>query len=300
MRAACPFCHHPHEIARSGSYGCGRCGGTFAVELPPEAAPPAGLPVAAPPQEMGPLAPPPGRAPPPLPAEPTLPTGFARAIASVIASPSRFFRAMPREGGYERPAFFAAMCYLVSSPAGYLAIWLGARLFGLDYEELSGLKELARLTGESAPPIPFGALLGWGVLCSPIAGVVAVLVTAAALHAGTLVFGGRTARFEATFRVVAHAAALQVLNWALVPIALGGALAGSLSGAPDGARLGLSVASNVASMAFLGWAAAVAAIGLREVHGLSTLQALGTVLLPLGSLFCCAAGIGLVGVATLR
>ncbi|MBI2962684.1 MAG: YIP1 family protein [Deltaproteobacteria bacterium] len=108
----------------------------------------------------------------------------------VVTDPRGFFERMAREGGYERPAIFAAVMLVV----------YGAAL---------GVFSLLHLH--------FGAFLA-ALIATPIFGAIALLIGSAILFFLSRSLGGE-ASFESSFRVVAYCSALAPLQAAasLVP-----------------------------------------------------------------------------------
>lgn len=167
----------------------------------------------------------------------------------------------------EPSAFFRTV-----EPEGRLAPGLAfGTLAGSIGSVLTILWQLAASTSGMIPSdSPFGAaagLVGAAIACAlaPLGVLFGILVGGAANHLGLILVGGARHGLGATLQVASYAQAPQVL--AVIPIC--GAVVGT------------------------GWTLVLSMIGLREVHGISTLRATAAVLLPL-VLCVCAVGAALL------
>ncbi|MEW6137289.1 MAG: YIP1 family protein [Thermodesulfobacteriota bacterium] len=106
----------------------------------------------------------------------------------------------------------------------------------------------------------FANLVLWIVL-SPIMAAIGLFVGSAITHVCLLIVGGANENYEATFRVQCYSQSAQI--WQALPL----------------------VGSLVSGI----WVLVAAVIGLREVHGTTTGQAVLAILLPI--LVCCGLGI---------
>jgi hypothetical protein len=201
--------------------------------------------------------------------------GFAAALVEttqqVLLRPTEFFARMPVTGGVGGPLLYAVIL-------GYLGL-VAATLYNLVFSGVMG-SSLRNFGGRYAELERFQDLMEGGVgatvqlVTGPLWIVVAAFVGAGILHVLLLLLGGANRDFEATFRVVCYAHAINIIN--LVPFC------GSV-------------------FALVAWIV-IATIGLKEVHHTSTGQALAAVLLPLLVCCCCCAAAVLAalgGVASL-
>jgi hypothetical protein len=191
--------------------------------------------------------------------------GFAAALVEttqqVLLRPTEFFSRMPVTGGIGGPLLYALIL-------GYLGL-VAATLYSLVFSSVMG-SSFRSFGGGYADLERFQDLMEGGVgatvqlVTGPLWIVVGAFVGAGILHVLLLVLGGANRDFEATFRVVCYAHAINIIN--LVPFC------GFV-------------------FTLVAWIV-IATIGLKEVHRTSTAQALGAVLLPLLlCCCCCAAGI---------
>jgi hypothetical protein len=184
---------------------------------------------------------------------------FLRVVRRVALEPTAFFGEIPRRGNLLRPLVFALICILISTVLGGLL-------------RLAGTTDAAAGGGfrfeEGAQSV--GGFLA-SVVLSPIGGTIVLFVLAAVVHLLVmLLVGAGNHGFEATFRVVAYAAVVNLVNW--IPV-IGGLLG------LYGLYLGV--------------------VGIREMHATTTGRAALVVLLPIAGLLLLAVLVALVAGAFL-
>lgn len=182
---------------------------------------------------------------------------FVRTTREVLLNPVSFFRSVPRQGGFLPPLAYALICSVIAGV-------------------LSGIISLfVALIGDQG----FGAALGalfFTIIVTPIATAVGLFIAAGIYHLLVwILVKPSNAGFEATFRVVAYASALQLLSWlAAVPI------------------LGILVAIAIGVYGIV-----LSILGIREVHATSTGKAALVVLIPVAIGIVLGVLIGIVLVA---
>jgi hypothetical protein len=158
----------------------------------------------------------------------------------VLLNPVNFFRSIRRTGDFVNPLVFAIICSLISAVIGGILAFI-----------------ISLATGNG-----FGGSLGSliaNIILIPIGTAIGLFIWAGIYHLLVLLLiRPRHEGYEATFRVVAYAAALQLLSW-LAYIPLLGILVG----------IALGIYSVVLSV-----------IGIREMHATTTGRALAVVLIP--------------------
>lgn len=182
---------------------------------------------------------------------------FVRTTREVLLNPVSFFRSVPRQGSFLPPLAYALICSVIAGV-------------------LSGIVSLlVALIGDQG----FGAALGAlfiTIIVTPIATAVGLFIAAGIYHLLVwILVKPSNAGFEATFRVVAYASALQLLSWlAAVPI------------------LGILVAIAIGVYGIV-----LSILGIREVHATSTGKAALVVLIPVAIGIVLGVLIGIVLVA---
>jgi hypothetical protein len=178
-----------------------------------------------------PFPPPPPEPPPPPPPEPEPPRlpepeaiedgpawerrsriGWLSALietcTEVLLTPSRFFATMPATGGAGGPLLFAVIVGLVGFAAATLYNTIFNSLVGASFERLSqspGLEKLAPFL-QGRPSLLFQAVVG------PILLFVGLFLSSGLFHLFLLLYGSGRQGFEATFRVVCYAQAVNLLG----------------------------------------------------------------------------------------
>jgi hypothetical protein len=137
--------------------------------------------------------------------------GLLTTLRLSLFRPRRFFSEMRQTGGFFDPLVYAMA---VGSFSIVMSIVWELVLVpeGSSFLEMTAAGDLLRLRS---------MIYGLTVILSPIIVTILVLVAAAILHLGLLVFGGGERGFEASFRVVCYAQGAGV--WNVVPF-LGGVL----------------------------------------------------------------------------
>jgi hypothetical protein len=158
----------------------------------------------------------------------------------VLLNPVNFYRSIRRAGDFVNPLVFAIICALISAVIGGILAFI-----------------ISLATGNG-----FGGSLGSliaNIILIPIGTAIGLFVGAAIYHLLVLLLIRPShAGYEATFRVVAYAAVLQLLSWLVfIPI------------------LGILVAIAIGI-----YNVVLTVIGIREVHATTTGRAVAVVLLP--------------------
>lgn len=267
--ALCWNCHNP--LPETPLERCPVCGAELAVvggaaEQPAGEQPVAEQPAAEQPQAEGWRQLPPPRVGGDTPWEDRDRTGVLTALVEttrmVLAQPTRFFRAMPVEGGIGGPLLYAVIVGWIGLVAASLYQAIFRSIVGTSIAALGDRPELAAMIGwaESWAGLVAQLVFG-GVLVA-----IGVFVAAAIVHLMLLLLGGARNGFEATFRVVCFSQATSVVL--IVPFC--GQLIAPL------------------------WTLVIDIVGLSEAHGIGRGKAAAAVLLPIVVLCCCCAGIGLL------
>jgi hypothetical protein len=165
---------------------------------------------------------------------------FVQTVREVLFNPVNFFRSIRREGDFLNPLIFAIICALITGVIGGI---------------LRLIFTLVRGGG-------FGGALGSliaNIIFIPIGTAIGLFIGAGIYHLLVLlIIRPSHAGYEATFRVVAYAAVLQLLSWlAFIPI------------------LGIVVAIAIAI-----YNVVLTVIGIREMHATTTGRAVAVVLIP--------------------
>jgi hypothetical protein len=165
---------------------------------------------------------------------------FVQTVRDVLFDPVNFFRGIRREGDFLNPLIFAIICALITGVIGGI---------------LRLIFVLVRGGG-------FGGALGSliaNIIFIPIGTAIGLFIGAGIYHLLVLlIIRPSHAGYEATFRVVAYAAVLQLLSWlAFIPI------------------LGIVVAIAIAI-----YNVVLTVIGIREMHATTTGRAVAVVLIP--------------------
>jgi hypothetical protein len=190
--------------------------------------------------------------------------GFASALVEttqqVLLEPRAFFQNMPLTGGVGGPLIYAVIL-------GYLAV-VANTVYNAVFSSIVGSSFPAFMGDQPHFERMLEVYGTWvGAVSQLVTGplwiVIGAFVAAGVLHLVLMMMGGASRDFEATFRVVAFAHAINIVS--LIPFC-GGLVA-------------------------VVWWVVVAAIGLSVVHGISTGRAAVAVLLPAVVCCCCCAGI---------
>jgi hypothetical protein len=165
---------------------------------------------------------------------------FVQTVREILFNPVNFFRSIRREGDFLNPLIFAIICALITGVIGGI---------------LRLIFTLVRGGG-------FGGALGSliaNIIFIPIGTAIGLFIGAGIYHLLVLlIIRPSHAGYEATFRVVAYAAVLQLLSWlAFIPI------------------LGIVVAIAIAI-----YNVVLTVIGIREMHATTTGRAVAVVLIP--------------------
>jgi hypothetical protein len=165
---------------------------------------------------------------------------FVQTVREVLFNPVNFFRSIRREGDFLNPLLFAIICALISGVLGGI---------------LRMIFTLVRGEG-------FGGAVGSliaNIFLVPIGTAIGLFIGAAIYHLLVLLIVRPShAGYEATFRAVAYASALQILGWlGYIPI------------------LGIVVGIAIAI-----YNVVLSVIGIREMHATTTGRAVAVVLIP--------------------
>jgi hypothetical protein len=155
---------------------------------------------------------------------------FIDTVRRVVLEPVGFFTSLPRSGSFVNPLVFALICIEISAILGGLQGLIGV---GVN----QGL----------------GNFIG-SIIAAPIGGAIGLFIMTGILHLLVmLVVGAGNSGFEATFRVAAYAAVVDLVSW--IPL--------------------------------IGWLLSLygvylAVVGIREMHQTTTGRAALVVLIPVG------------------
>lgn len=165
---------------------------------------------------------------------------FVQTAREVLFNPVGFFRGIRREGDFLNPLLFAVICALISGVIG------GVLAFVISLATGNGI-------GGS-----LGSLIST-IVFTPIGTAIGLFVGAAIYHLLVLLIVRPSHQgYEATFRVVAYAAVLQLFSWlAVIPI------------------LGILIVIAIAI-----YNVVLSVLGIREMHSTTTGRAVAVVLIP--------------------
>jgi hypothetical protein len=155
---------------------------------------------------------------------------FIDTVRRVVLQPVSFFASLPQSRNLVNPLVFALICIEISTILG-------------------GLLGLVRVGTNRG----LGSFIA-SIIAAPIGGAIGLFILAAILHLLVrLVVGAGNSGFEATFRVAAYAAVVNLVSW--IPL--------------------------------VGWLLALygiylSVVGIREMHGTTTGKAALVVLIPAG------------------
>jgi hypothetical protein len=184
---------------------------------------------------------------------------FIQTVREVLFNPVNFFRSIRREGDFLNPLLFAIICALISGVIGGI------------------LRLIIKLISGAGAGGAFGSLIA-NIIFIPIGTAIGLFIGAAIYHLLVLlIIRPSHAGYEATFRVVAYAAVLQLLSWlAYIPI------------------LGILVALAIGI-----YNVVLTVIGVREMHATTTGRAVAVVLIPVIIVLILALIVGVAIVAIL-
>ncbi len=155
---------------------------------------------------------------------------FIDTARRVVLEPLRFFASLPRSGSFVNPLVFALICIEISAILGGLLGLIG----------VGANRGLGNFIGS--------------IIAAPIIGAIVLFIGAGILHLLVmLVVGAGNSGFEATFRVAAYAAVVDLVSW--IPL--------------------------------IGWLLSLygiylTVVGIREMHQTTTGKAVLVVLIPAG------------------
>jgi hypothetical protein len=165
---------------------------------------------------------------------------FIRTAREVLLNPVNFFKSIRREGDFLNPLLFAVICALISAVIGGI---------------LAFIISLATGNGFAGS---LGSLVS-NIILIPIGTAIGLFIGAAIYHLLVLLIVRPShAGYEATFRAVAYASAVQAVAWlGFIPI------------------LGILVLIVVGI-----YNVVLSVIGIREMHATTTGRAVAVVLIP--------------------
>jgi hypothetical protein len=165
---------------------------------------------------------------------------FIRTVREVILNPVNFYRGVPREGNFLSPVLFAVICSLISAVIGGI------------------LGFILRVVMGNGVGGSFGRLIST-IIGAPIGTLIGLFIGAAIYHLLVLlVVRPRHEGYEATFKALAYASAVNVFSWlAFIPI------------------LGILVIIAISV-----YNVVLTVIGIREMHATTTGRAVAVVLIP--------------------
>lgn len=160
----------------------------------------------------------------------------------MLINPARFFAGLgdPGAGNVKTPLIFAVVCGVISAPLSFFA----APLDPLAPEGPDPLSRFASLM-QNNDTVAVALAIAFVVLL-PLFAILGVYIGAAIQHLFVLLFARERRGFQATFNVIAYGgSAISLLSW-------------------------LPVAGYIAGL----YGVYVAGVGLRELHGTTTVRAL--------------------------
>jgi hypothetical protein len=164
---------------------------------------------------------------------------FIDTVRRVVLQPVSFFASLPQSRNLVNPLVFALICIEI-------------------YTILGGLLGLVRVGTNRG----LGSFIA-SIIAAPIGGAIGLFILAAILHLLVrLVVGAGNSGFEATFRVAAYAAVVNLVSW--IPLV--------------GWLLGL-------------YGIYLSVVGIREMHGTTTGKAALVVLIPAGVILLVLVGL---------
>ena len=164
---------------------------------------------------------------------------FIDTVRRVVLQPVAFFASLPQSRNLVNPLVFALICIEI-------------------YTILGGLLGLVRVGTNRG----LGSFIA-SIIAAPIGGAIGLFILAAILHLLVrLVVGAGNSGFEATFRVAAYAAVVNLVSW--IPLV--------------GWLLGL-------------YGIYLSVVGIKEVHGTTTGKAALVVLIPAGVILLVLVGL---------
>jgi hypothetical protein len=165
---------------------------------------------------------------------------FIRTVREVLLNPVNFFRSIRREGDFLNPLVFAIICALITGVIGGI------------------LRLIIKLISGAGVGGALGSLIA-NIIFIPIGTAIGLFIGAGIYHLLVLlIIRPSHAGYEATFRAVAYASAVQVVAWlAVIPI------------------LGIVIALAVGI-----YNVVLSVIGIREMHATTTGRAVAVVLIP--------------------
>ena len=164
---------------------------------------------------------------------------FIDTVRRVVLQPLSFFASLPQSRNLVNPLVFALICIEI-------------------YTILGGLLGLVRVGTNRG----LGSFIA-SIIAAPIGGAIGLFILAAILHLLVrLVVGAGNSGFEATFRVAAYAAVVNLVSW--IPLV--------------GWLLGL-------------YGIYLSVVGIREMHGTTTGKAALVVLIPAGVILLVLVGL---------
>jgi hypothetical protein len=173
---------------------------------------------------------------------------FIDTVRRVVLQPVSFFASLPQSRNLVNPLVFALICIEI-------------------YTILGGLLGLVRVGTNRG----LGSFIA-SIIAAPIGGAIGLFILAAILHLLVrLVVGAGNSGFEATFRVAAYAAVVNLVSW--IPLV--------------GWLLGL-------------YGIYLSVVGIREMHGTTTGKAALVVLIPAGVILLVLVGLLAAGAVLSR
>jgi hypothetical protein len=175
---------------------------------------------------------------------------FIEVARSVLIEPAQFFAGLRESREEERSAGAPLLFALVCTAIGLFLTFLAAPLDPLLPQDTPNplFDAFSRVQGDTSSVMPSVAFsIGLGTIST----VLFIYLFAAIQHLIVLVFVREGEGFWATFLVVTYQSAVSMVNW-------------------------IPVLGNLAAL----YGVYIAAVGLREMHGMTTTRALLAVLIP--------------------
>lgn len=218
-------------------------------------------------------------------------SAFVGTVKESLLDPTGFFKKVDPEGGTSHALIYSMICWGIGMVIGMA--YQGAVVFGLGpdpnepFDPFMLWRQAAGDLGEMGAPVIAGAVLGIMVLIL-ITLVAYTYLRAGFMHLAAKVIGAANYGFAATYRATNYTSGVYLLNSALTLCLIPFIFLG------HEAVMIIGILAGLAGMAIWMYDLFMTMVGLREVHRMSTGQAIGTIAVYVGFfvlLFCCTYGV---------